>query len=98
MEFNFGDRVCVSEHIVSYSTTGRRDLYSTVGVVVDKTPNSYGVKLAGLRSSEDKDGLFWFKPNDIMPQEKMAELDDEKTVVTAKEAEELRIQREAVKN
>lgn len=105
-KFNFGDQVCVSEHIVSYSTTGKRDLYSTVGVVVDKTPNSYGVKLAGLRSSEDKDGLFWFKPQDIIPQEEMDKLDNKKEVLvgdlkngysyaTAKEAEELRIQREA---
>lgn len=102
MEFNFGDRVCVVNHIVSYSVGRRRDLYGTVGVIVDKDSNRYGVKLAGLKSKEDAMGLFWFRPNDIMLQEEMDELDDEKTVlvgdlkngysyVTAKEAEELRM-------
>ena len=75
-EFNIGDDVCVAYHIVSYSTR-KRDLYGAVGVIVAKTQNRYGVKLAGLKSSVDKDGLFWFNPNAIILREEKLKILDE---------------------
>lgn len=91
MEYKFkvGDHVCVTDRSFEYCG----DYRGKVGVVKRAAfKGKYGVELAGYWNHNSSGGYFWFNTQSLIPQE---EMDKKEVYVTAKEAEELRIQREA---
>lgn len=96
-QFNIGDHVCIAEWSNDYGCKYR----GKVGVVKKFTKNEkIGVELDGLSNNYATSGLFWICEKNLIPQEDMNNLNDEKTVligdlkngysyVTPKEAEEI---------
>ena len=97
-EFKVGDHVCVAGWSLEYCG----DYRGKVGVIKrDAIKGKYGVELAGYWNHNSSGGYFWFDAKNLIPQEEMdkkevlvGDLKNGYSYITAKEAEELLIQRE----
>ena len=98
-QFKIGDHVCVTDQSFEYCG----DYRGKVGLVKRAAfKGKYGVELAGCWNNNSVNGIFWFDEKNLIPQEDMNKLNDEKTIligdlkngysyITPKEAEEIRM-------